>query len=179
MTHIIEIQIMENKNIKMLACIFALVAIITSCQSPTHPTEVAINSLQKQLKNDFMRLEQLETNDLPGIQHSYLLCDSLLQYAPKERINEYFDILNLTNAYLIQFKDNCPQMHEKFEYSAKQLESLKSDLSTEFISDSLASIYLSDERNAADTLHEQILYFEERLQAQKEILRKLMKDFNL
>ena len=56
-----------------------------------------------------------------------------------------------------------------------KLSTLKNDIDTHYISDSLAAVYLADEAAVADTLHNRILYFQDRLSNQDKALKTLRK----
>ena len=150
---------------------FATALTFSSCQEQTTITE--IKKLQKQLQTETKNLQDIEKEYCTELNDNCRFCDSMLQYAPKEKIEEYFGTLNLAQAYLVQFNELKPIMEKKFDYSQQQLENLLKDISTNYINDSLAAAYLSDEQKVADTLHEQILYFENRLSSQKKELNTL------
>lgn len=96
--------------------------------------------------------------------------DTKLNSVSPERIQDCFDKLNLAQAYLQQFMEVKPTLQRKLDYSKKQLEDLQFDLENEKINDSLFNVYLERETIAADTLHNQLLYFKDRFGAcQKEL----------
>lgn len=99
----------------------------------------------------------------------------MLQYLPEEKIEESFEVLNLAHAYLSQFDEMLPVMQHDLSYTQQQLVNLKNDIDTHFINDSLATIYLADETAVADTLHNRILYFQDRLSRQDKELKTLRK----
>ena len=99
----------------------------------------------------------------------------MLQYLPQEKINECFDVLNLAQAYLSQYEEMLPVMQRDLRYTRQQLTNLKNDLDSQYLSDSLAAVYLADETAVADTLHYRILYFQDRLSHQEKALKKLRK----
>ena len=162
---------MRNKVTTALTLFITLA--FCACQNQSVNSE--IKKLQKQAKKDLKELQNIEKEYYTKVNDDYRFCDSMLQFVPKEKIEEYFNTLNLAQAYLIQFQEVKPLMKKKFDYSQQQLGSLLNDISTNYISDSLANAYLSDEQKVADTLHEQILYFKDRLSAQKKELNTLKK----
>lgn len=99
----------------------------------------------------------------------------MLQYVPKEQINEYFDVLNLAQAYLGQFNMTLPVMRHDMAYITTQLNNLQHDIDSHYVSDSLARVYLQDEIASADTLHYRIEYFQDRLSHQDKELQSLRK----
>ena len=160
---------MRNKVTTALTFFIALS--FCACQNPSVSSE--IRKLQKRTEADMIELQNIEKEYYTKANDDYRFCDSMLQFVPKEKIEGYFNTLNLAQAYLMQFKETKPVMEQKFDYAQKQLENLINDISTNYISDSLANIYLSDEQKVADTLHEQILYFKDRLNSQKNELKTL------
>lgn len=119
------------------------------------------------------QLQDIENENYAEISDNYHFCDSMLQFAPIEKIETFFEKLNLAQAYLLQFKETKPVMEKKFNYAQQQLDNLLDDIATTYINDSLANVYLSDEQKVADTLHEQVLYFKDRLNTQKKELKNL------
>lgn len=144
----------------------AFLLLLGSCQSKKEPIE----QLQNQLTSDSIALKKLQDNYQERLWADFRWCDSMLQYLPQEQVNEYFEDLNLAQAYLSQFDEMLPVMQHTISYSRQQLVNLKNDLDTHYISDSLAAVYLEDERAVADTLHYRVLYFQDRLSQQDQAL---------
>ena len=137
-----------------------------SCQSKKEP----IQQLQDQLTSDSIALQKLQNNYQKRLWADFHWCDSMLQYIPQEQVGDYFEDLNLAQAYLSQFDEMLPVMQHTISYSRQQLTNLKKDLDTHYISESLAIAYLEDETAVADTLHQRILYFQDRLSQQDQSL---------
>ena len=97
----------------------------------------------------------------------------MLQYLPADQVDTYFEDLNLAQAYLSQFDEMLPVMRRDLAYIQQQLNNLKNDLDTHYISDSLGMVYLNDEIASADTLHNRVLYFQDRLSSQDNTLQSL------
>ena len=74
-----------------------------------------------------------------------------------------------------QFDEILPVMKRDMAYIKTQLGNLQSDIDSHYINDSLAAVYLQDEFASADTLHNRIVYFEERLSQQDKELQSLRK----
>lgn len=142
-----------------------------SCQSRKEP----IAQLQEQLRRDSVLLSEIQQKYPDNIRSNFSWCDSMLQYLPEEQIDECFPVLNLAHAYLSQFDDMLPVMQHDLSYTRQQLVNLKNDIDTHFVNDSLAAIYLADETAVADTLHNRILYFQDRLSSQDKELKTLRK----
>ena len=142
-----------------------------ACQSRKEP----IQQLQDQLANDSVALQKLQNNYQERLWSDFRWCDSMLQYVPKEQVGDYFEHLNLAQAYLRQFDEMLPVMRHDLSYTRQQLVHLQNDLDTHYLSDSLAAVYLADEAAVADTLHNRVLYFQDRLSQQDKALKALRK----
>ena len=153
-----------------IAVLFLLLA-CCSCQGRKEP----FARLQEQLRRDSVTLSEIQRNYPESIRSNFRWCDSMLQYLPQEKINECFDVLNLAQAYLSQYEEMLPVMQRDLRYTRQQLTNLKNDLDSQYLSDSLAAVYLADETAVADTLHYRILYFQDRLSHQEKALKKLRK----
>ncbi len=158
---------------KKTAFALTFVIALASCACQKQSTTSEIKELKKQLENETKQLQKIEKENCAEIRENCHFCDSMLQFAPKEKIEAYFEKLNLAQAYLLQFNEMKPVMEKKFDYAQQQLDNLMNDITSNYINDSLANIYLSDEQKVADTLHEQLLYFEDRLGLQKKELNSL------
>lgn len=142
----------------------------SACQSKKAES---IPQLLRQLDKDSKTLEKIQQQYPDRIRTNFRWCDSMLQFIPEEQIDEYFDVLNLAQAYLQQFDEMFPVMENTLSYTRKQLNNLQNDIDTRYINDSIAAIYLKDEIAVADTLHNRILYFQERLSQQDKELVSL------
>lgn len=144
-----------------------LLLLLFSCRSKTETSSLkAIPPLQEQLRKDSLALVDLQKKYQIPLRNEFRQCDSMLQYLPEEQVGECFDILDLAQAYLSQFDEMLPIMHNSLSYTQQQLVNLQNDVRTGYLSDSLASSYLIDEQAVADTLHQRILYFQDRLAKQ-------------
>ena len=143
-----------------------------SCQSRKAP----IAELQDQLVKDSISLNKLQVKYQDRLQADFHWCDSMLMFVPKDQIDRFFNTLNLTQAYLNQFNEMLPVMKHDITYTRQQLVNLQNDLDTHYISDSLFHVYLKDEHAVADTLHNRILYFQDRLNQQDRELQSLKKN---
>ena len=150
----------------------AFLLLACSCQSKKEP----IQQLQDQLTSDSIALHQLQDQYQERLWADFRWCDSMLQYIPKEQlVSDYFEDLNLAQAYLSQFDEMLPVMQRTISYTRRQLSNLKNDLETHYLSDSLAAVYLQDEAAVVDTLHHRVLYFQDRLSQQDESLSSTKK----
>lgn len=152
----------------------AFLLLACSCQSKKEP----IQQLQDQLTKDSVALHKLQDKYQVRLWTDYRWCDSMLQYVPSEQVNNYFDDLLLAEAYLNQFDEMLPVMQQTISYTRKQLNNLKNDIDTHYVNDTLAATYLEDEAAVADTLHNRILYFQDRLSKQDKVLTDTKKSIS-
>ena len=139
-----------------LACI-----ILFGCNNQPKTTIEKIDLLKKQVVTDADALQTIASEDLPTLQKDFHYCDSILQYIDAEQVKANFDQLNLTQAYILQFKEVEPVMKKKMDYLLQQLDTLNSDAESSYLPDSLVLIYLGTETKVADTLHAQVDYFKD------------------
>ena len=134
------------------------------------------DKLHRQLDRDSLSLNELQQRYPEKIRTDFRWCDSMLQYVPEKEVANYFDILDLAQAYLNQFDEMLPVMRKDLSYIRRQLVNLQYDIDHQLVSDSLSTVYLNDETAAADTLHYRVLYFQDRLPKQDKALQSLKKD---
>lgn len=145
---------------------FAMFAFNGCTNKNTTPTSAErLATLQQQVDNDIVAFQDFAANDFNNLRTSFMNIDSRLAAVNPEDVQGYFDKLNLAQAYLQQFMEVRPSLQRKLDYSKKQLEDLQFDLENDKINDSLFNVYFDRETIAADTLHNQILYFKDRFGA--------------
>ena len=158
------------KTLGNCMAIALMILALGACSQKQASTVERIEKLQKQVNADAKTLQQIENEDYTNLSKDFLFCDSLLQYMDTAQVNRCFEQLNLTHAYLKQFDGVKADMQKKAAYSNLQLDHLKADLESQYISDSLACVYLEVETKVADTLHNRVLYFQDRFaQCKKEL----------
>lgn len=145
-----------------------------SCQYE-QTTEDKINSLRRQLEADSVALGKLKNEAYPEIAKTFHFCDSLLAFIEESQWQACFEKLNLTQAYIQQFRETQPLMKRNFDYSLEQTSNLINDLHNNYINDSLALAYLQVELQVADTLHNQVQYFQQHFDDQKKALESVKK----
>lgn len=155
---------MTTKQKTLFAWIAAL-ALLASCQ-PKAQDSFAI--LKKQLDSYSEALDKLEEHSRTELQKDFMACDSMLQYLHPEEMDEAFEQIQLAGAYLAQFKAMYPLMKSRIEYTHTQLDKLKADAETHYLSDSLVTFYLADEAKSVDTMAAQLDYFTDRLAQSKQ-----------
>ena len=161
-----------NKTLLFTGCA-VLIGTLAACQPKTLVGE--IGTLEKQVKANAQALSQLETKQLAQLEKDFVACDSLLQYLHPEEVETAFQQLQLAGAYIEQFKATRPAMQADIDTTRLQLGRLKADIESHYLNDSLASIYLDDEKQHVDRLSNQINYFKDRLESSQKELDALKK----
>lgn len=121
-----------------------------------------IDSLKKQVQTNAKTLSDLETKDFVTLEKSFMTCDSLLQYQEEEQVEKSFETLQLVQAYLEQFKDTKPVMQAEIDSTLLQLDRLKADAESHYLSDSLVEVYINNETEYVNRLSNQVQYFQDR-----------------
>lgn len=162
-----------SKQIFFGAAIICLV--LAACQSKPKTDLERIAALKEQVQTDAKALDALQANEFQQLQKTFIACDSMLQYLHPETVDEVFEQLQLTDAYLSQFKMTRPQILSDMDSTLIQLDNLKSDIETRYLSDSLAKVYLETEAAHVELLSNQIQYFKDRFGSCQQELNELKK----
>lgn len=139
----------------------AVLLMLASCQPKTDLDK--IDALKKQVNKDVKALNDLNANTIIQLEKDFVTCDSLLQFLPKEDLDDAFQKLQLVNAYIQQFKEECPEMQAEMDSTLMRLDLLRTDAATHYLADSLVTTYLEDETQLVEKLNNQVEYFKDRL----------------
>ena len=164
---------MRKSNIILIAAFACL--LLNGCTSQPKTTMEKIDTLKQQVLTDAHTLQNIDNKVFTKLQKDFLYCDSILQYLTPEQVDARFEQLNLTQAYLLQYCEVKPVMEKKMDYLVEQLDHLKADAESHYLSDSLVTVYLAIETRVADTLHAQVSYFQDCLGNCQKELNKLKK----
>ena len=146
-----------------------------SCNNKPATNIDKINSLKKQVQADAKTLNDIETKDFVTLKRDFKICDSLLQYQSPEQVDKSFEKLQLVQAYLEQFKFTKPMMQADMDTTLLQLDRLKADAESHYLSDSLVTIYLENETEYVNKLSNQVRYFQDRFNSCQQDLNALKK----
>jgi hypothetical protein len=136
--------------------------LLAACQTTPSTNLDRIEDLKKQLTDDAATLDRLEANEFAQLEADFMACDSMLRYSSPETIDEAFAKLQLTKAYIEQFKITRPTIKADIDSTLYRLDCLRSDIKSNYLSDSLSTIYLDDEAQHAELLSNQVSYFKDR-----------------
>jgi hypothetical protein len=171
--------VLKFKEMKLIARLSKLLLIATialaACQSAPKTDLERIDDLKKQVQADAKTMDELATKDFVQIEKDFFACDSMLQYMQPEEIDEVFQQLQLVDAYINQFKQTRPIMQADMDSTLLQLDNLKADIKTHYLSDSLAAVYLDSETQHVTLLNNQVEYFKDRLGSCKNDLKNIKK----
>ena len=148
---------------------------LSGCHGKPKTNIEKIDDLIMQVKNDAVLLNDLEAKDFVTLEKDFMTCDSLLQYQSPEQIDKSFETLQLVQAYLEQFRTTKSMMRSELDSTLLQLDRLKTDAESHYLSDSLVTAYLENETEFANTLNNQVLYFQDRFdncQKDLDVLKK-------
>lgn len=165
-----------KKNFHILSAILLGLLFFSTCHNKPQTPVQNIDELKRQLVTDSTTLYNLKTTDFQQLEKDFTLFDAKLQDINPEQVQTVFEQLNLTQAYLRQFEEVSPDMHQKMTYSLLQLERLKADIENHYLPDSLANVYLETETKIADTLHNRVVYFRDRFNLCKKEMEALKKN---
>jgi hypothetical protein len=147
----------------MLLCsLVGLVFIMTNCSNKSVTNLDKIDSLKKQVQADAKTLNDIEAKEYVTLKKDFMACDSMLQYQSPEQMQKSFETLQLVQAYLEQFKFTKPMMQADMDTTLHQLERLKADAESHYLSDSLVTVYLENETEYVNKLSNQVRYFQDR-----------------
>lgn len=157
------------------SCLIALALVLGSCGNTPKTNIEKIDSLKKQVAADAQALQDLENNEFKVLEKDFMACDSMLQYLNQEQVDQSFEKLRLVQAYLEQFKVTKPIMQANMDSTLLQLDRLKADAESLYLSDSLVTVYLADETEIVNKLSNQVHYFQDRFGSCQKDLNVLKK----
>lgn len=146
----------------LLGDLFTLGLALGGCHNAPETNIDKIDSLKKQVQTNAKTLSDLETKDFVTLEKDFMTCDSLLQYQEEEQVEKSFETLQLVQAYLEQFKDTKPVMQAEIDSTLLQLDRLKADAESHYLSDSLVEVYINTETEYVNRLSNQVQYFQDR-----------------
>lgn len=146
----------------LISSLTAVSLALSSCNNKPKTEIEKIDFLIKQVKADTVILNNLETKDFIALEKDFKTCDSMLQYQSPEQVDKSFETLQLVQAYLEQFRITKTMIRSELDSTLLQLNRLKTDAESHYLSDSLVSVYLENETEYANKLNNQVHYFQDR-----------------
>ena len=142
---------------------------MAACASKT-PSRT-IDAMQKRVDKVERQVEKLYNKDFNYLVKQYQALDTTV--ALTQNIQDEMDLLR---AYLQQFETQRVAIVQGAAYSRKQLSDLQDDINNNIYDEETTSKYIKDEEKELRMMEAQIKYFQEKFDAQKEVVKKLRKE---
>ena len=155
-----KLRLMTKATLFIVSFILGLA--FAACHNEPKTNLEKIDSLKKQVQADANTLQNLEAKEYKSLEKDFRACDSMLQYLSPEQVDESFEKLRLVQAYLEQFKITKPMMQADIDSTLRQLDRLRADAESNYIKDSLVTVYIANETEFVDRLSNQVRYFKDR-----------------
>ncbi len=117
------------------------------------------------------QVEALYTQDFSYLVKKYQAIDTTVA-----RTRDLGDTLILMQAYLQQFETQRVVILKNAEISRKQLTDLQDDIIDNRFDEKTMLKYIQDEEKVLHTMEAQVKYFQEKFDAQKEVVKQLGKE---
>lgn len=117
------------------------------------------------------QVEALYTQDFSYLVKKYQAIDTTVA-----RTRDLGDTLILMQAYLQQFETQRVVILKNAEVSRKQLTDLQDDIIDNRFDEKTMLKYIQDEEKVLHTMEAQVKYFQEKFDAQKEVVKQLGKE---
>ena len=130
-----------------------------------------IDAMQKRVDKVERQVEKLYNKDFNYLVKQYQALDTTV--ALTQNIQDEMDLLR---AYLQQFETQRVAIVQGAAYSRKQLSDLQDDINNNIYDEETTSKYIKDEEKELRMMEAQIKYFQEKFDAQKEVVKKLRKE---
>lgn len=117
------------------------------------------------------QVEALYTQDFSYLVRKYQAIDTTVA-----RTRDLGDTLILMQAYLQQFETQRVVILKNAEVSRKQLTDLQDDIIDNRFDEKTMLKYIQDEEKVLHTMEAQVKYFQEKFDAQKEVVKQLGKE---
>ena len=130
-----------------------------------------IDAMRKRVDAVERQVEVLYNQDFSYLVSEYQALDTTVA-----RTKDIYDEMYLLQAYLQQFEDQRVVILEDVAFSRKQLSDLRSDVENNLYDEATTAGYIQDEEDELQMMEAQIEYFQEKFDAQKEVVKQLRKE---
>lgn len=130
-----------------------------------------IGSMQKRVTRVERSVESLYNNDFDYLVKAYQALDTTVA-RKKDIVSE----MELLQAYLQQFETQRKVILKNVAYSRQQLSDLNDDVKANIYDEATLKKYINDEERELKMMEAQIKYFQEKFDAQKEVVKRLRKE---
>ena len=130
-----------------------------------------IDAMQKRVDAVERQVEKLYNQDFNYLIGEFQALDTTIA-----RTKDISGEMELLQAYLQQFESQRIVIKDNARTSVKQLTNLKSDVKRYIYDNDTAARYIDDEENEIRVMEAQVKYFQEKLAAQKKVVKRLRKE---
>ena len=127
--------------------------------------------MQKRVDEVERQVEVLYNQDFNELVKEYQALDTTVA-----RTKDIYDEMDLMQAYLQQFESQRVVIKENVKFSRQQLSDLKEDIKNNLYDEATTAKYIKDEEAELRMMEAQIKYFQEKFDAQKEVVKQLRKE---
>ena len=142
---------------------------MVACVSKTPSRQ--IDAMQKRVDAVERQVEVLYNQDFNDLIKDYQALDTTVA-----RTQDIYNEMNLMQAYLQQFESQRVVIKENVKFSRQQLSDLKEDIKNNLYDEATTAKYIKDEEAELRMMEAQIKYFQEKFDAQKEVVKQLRKE---
>ena len=142
---------------------------MVACVSKTPSRQ--IDAMQKRVDAVERQVEVLYNQDFNDLIKDYQALDTTVA-----RTKDIYNEMNLMQAYLQQFESQRVVIKENVKFSRQQLSDLKEDIKNNLYDEATTAKYIKDEEAELRMMEAQIKYFQEKFDAQKEVVKQLRKE---
>ena len=143
--------------------------LMVACVSKTPSRQ--IDAMQKRVDEVERQVEVLYNQDFNELVKEYQALDTTVA-----RTKDIYDEMDLMQAYLQQFESQRVVIKENVKFSRQQLSDLKEDIKNNLYDEATTAKYIKDEEAELRMMEAQIKYFQEKFDAQKEVVKQLRKE---
>lgn len=127
--------------------------------------------MQKRVDAVERQVEVLYNQDFNDLIKDYQALDTTIA-----RTKDIYNEMNLMQAYLQQFESQRVVIKENVKFSRQQLSDLQDDIKNNLYDEATTAKYIQDEEAELRMMEAQIKYFQEKFDAQKEVVKQLRKE---
>lgn len=142
---------------------------MVACVSKTPSRQ--IDAMQKRVDAVERQVEVLYNQDFNDLIKDYQALDTTIA-----RTKDIYNEMNLMQAYLQQFESQRVVIKENVKFSRQQLSDLQDDIKNNLYDEATTAKYIQDEEAELRMMEAQIKYFQEKFDAQKEVVKQLRKE---
>ncbi|MBQ6083713.1 MAG: hypothetical protein IJK92_05105 [Bacteroidales bacterium] len=143
--------------------------LMVACNSKSPSGQIKL--MQKRVDVVERQVEVLYNQDFDYLVKAYKALDTTVA-----RTRDIREEMQLLQAYLQQFETQSEEIKDNVKFSRKQLSDLDDDIKNKILDEQTAWQYTREEEKVLDVMEAQIRYFQEKFDAQKEVVNQLRKE---